>query len=464
MQVNVLKIFSMKKVMALLLVLTAPHWLMAQLVLQSGAVLKTTGNALITLQNTDMVNNTTLNQLPGEGRFVFAGTADNTISGSGTSLFDVLEIAKTGTAKLSLLQNISVGSSVNFITGLIDLNKNNLYLKPAALFTGENENSRITGIAGGYVEITNTLNAPSAFNSGNLGAVISSAQNLGSTVIRRGHVSQVNGSGNGSSIYRYYDIAPANNSSLNATLRINYFDAELNGLTENTLTQWKSNNTTTWFNMGYNVRDAIANYVTQRGLADFSRWTLSSAGNVLPVTFISFTAGCNNGIVLLIWKTAQEQNSHLFEIEKSEDGINFTTIATVPAAGNSSTEKTYTYSDSNTSPATRYYRIAEKDINGATQLTAINRIKCGEAASAIKYWPNPMQADLFLSIPAASAAAVCVKIFDSKGALVLVQYANLLRGNNQLKVNTRRLVPGSYNLLISWDHELRFETIKLIKQ
>ena len=64
----------------------------AQFFVQSGAVIKTTGNAVITLQDIDLVNNGTINQQTGEGRFVFTGTADNTISGSSNPLFDIVEI------------------------------------------------------------------------------------------------------------------------------------------------------------------------------------------------------------------------------------------------------------------------------------------------------------------------------------------------------------------------------------
>jgi hypothetical protein len=65
-------------------------------------------------------------------------------------------------------------------------------------------------------------------NPGNLGAFITSAANVGVVTIRRGHVSQ-SGAGLASSINRYYSITAENNTNLNATLRLKYFDAELNG-------------------------------------------------------------------------------------------------------------------------------------------------------------------------------------------------------------------------------------------
>ncbi len=197
---------------------------------QTGAVIKNTGGAIITLQDMNLENDGTISQAPGEGGFRFSGSANNTISGTSTSLLDIMEIAKTGVAKVNLLQHLNIGSAINFTSGLIDLNGKNILLQPTALLNGESELSRITGTTDEYIELANTLNAPSSVNPGNLGAILTSAANMGSTMIRRGHQSQVNGAGAGNSIFRYYDITPANNTGLNATLRFQYFDAELNGL------------------------------------------------------------------------------------------------------------------------------------------------------------------------------------------------------------------------------------------
>ena len=159
---------------------------------------------------------------------------------------------------------------------------NNIDLGATGAVNGESETSRLIGFAGGYIQIINTLNAPSSANPGNLGAIITSPQNLGSTTIRRGEQSQANGGGAGSSILRYYDISPATNSGLNATLRFSYFNAELNGLDENTLVLWRSPDNISWSNQGFTTRNTITNYVEKTGIDAFSRWTLSATSNPLP--------------------------------------------------------------------------------------------------------------------------------------------------------------------------------------
>ena len=95
----------------------------------------------------------------------------------------------------------------------------------SANIAGESENNRIIGPNGGFVEITQTMNAPSSVNAGNLGVTITSSADLGSVTVRRGHLPQ-SGTDLISSINRNYSISPANNNNLDVTLRLKYFDGQ----------------------------------------------------------------------------------------------------------------------------------------------------------------------------------------------------------------------------------------------
>ncbi len=456
--------FLIMKKTLFVLVAVSPLFVVAQNVLkiQSGAQIKTTGGAVITLQDMNLDNDGTINQAPGEGSFKFTGTQNNVISGTSQPLFDILDIAKTGSAKLSLNRNINIGSSINFSSGLIDLNTNNILLQPTALLISESEASRIIGTTGGYVEITNTLNAPSSINPGNLGAIISSSQNLGSTLIRRGHRSQTNGAGAGNSIFRYFDIVPANNSSLNATLRFRYFDAELNGLTESNLQQWKSPDTIHWSNQGFSSRDISANYVEKTGIPDFSRWTLSTPGNALPLVWGSFNTNCVNSKIVISWKTLQEFNTAFFIIQGSSSGNNWTTLTTLPAAGQTNNPVDYSFTDQQTASA--LYRIVQIDLDGRKTISPVLRNSCSEK-EFFKVYPNPViQNDVIVAIfAAATDKEVWLRLYDNKGALVKQQKETLHPGMNQLIMNLVVFAGGAYNLVVSWP-DGRLKTVKLVKQ
>jgi hypothetical protein len=430
---------------------------------QAGATLKTTGGAVITLQDVDLVNDGTINQGVGEGIFRFTGSANNSISGTNAPLFDILEISKAGNAKLALQRGINIGSGINFTTGLIDLNNNNILLQPLALLNGESETSRIIGPNGGYVEIINSLNNPSAANPGNLGAIITSSQNLGSTTIRRGHVVQ-SGGGLATSVQRYYDLNPTNNAALNATLRFNYFDAELNGLDETAVVMWKSTDNIAWSNQGFTARDAANNNIDKTGIADFSRWTLSSAINApLPVQFLLFNVRCEGNKVSVNWKTAQEINSGYFEVQRSMNGSDWTTIGSKPAAGNSNTVLSYSFVDLNPLSGAGFYRIVEYDLDGKKQYTSVNKAECG-AIDTWKVWPNPVQQQLFVNVSVAAGSQAMIRVFDSKGSLMKEQRNVLMAGSNQLNVDMQRLPAGTYHVMIAWDNGQTQKSVKVIKR
>jgi hypothetical protein len=427
----------------------------------AGATLSCTNNAIITLENINLENDGTIDLSSGDGVFRFSGTGQNTISGSGILILDKLEIAKTGNAKLLLNRNMDVIGSVNFVSGLIDLNTKVLSLHSTGVLQGENENSRIVGVDGGFVHRIQILNAPAAINPGNLGATITSSQNLGSTIIRRGHQSQTNGSGLGNSILRFYDIIPANNTALNATLRFQYFDAELNSLNESSLEVWKSSDNMNWISRGFTGRDVTTNYVDKTGLSDFSRQTLSSPNNPLPLVWGTFNVKCNDNTTRITWETLQESNTQSFIVQRSNNGTAWTNVAVQSAAGQSHSTLQYSYTDLQT--GNLFYRIIQTDLDGRSTFSPVLHSNCTDK-NYFKVYPNPVfQNKVQVAVYANAGNKVMFTVYDNKGALVKQQQAKLQAGMNFLPVDLSLLAAGLYNLVIEMPDGKK-EIVKLVKQ
>lgn len=416
----------------------------SQFIVQSGTELKLSTSSYIVLENTHLINNGTINLNSGNGTFKFSGNSNTNISGTNKPLFNNIELAKSGSSQLVLQRDIDAWGSVLFLAGLLHLNNHVLDLGKFGSLSNENEASHAIGPAGGYIQWSDVLSAPTSVNPGNLGAIITTGQNMGTTTIRRGNVSQTNSSGAGSSVLRYYDIIPTNNSSLNATLRFTYLDAELNGLSEPALTLWKSSNLTSWNNLGFDSKNATTNYVEKTGLTDFSRWTLSTPGNALPVHFGVFNAKCNGTSVTLKWTTETETNSNIFQVQKSVDGRSWVTIANMPATGNSVTSHQYSFTD-NSSVLNSLYRIAEVDINGRTSYSTENKVSCSNNAE-FKLWPNPVQNQASVSVSMPSNTKVYLQIIDSKGVIVYFKSKELFAGNNIINIDVQSLSNGNYIL------------------
>src|SRR5437773_2413175 len=269
----------MKKIILLLVAHACALTLLSQGLVQlgTGAYVNSSGGAYVVFDNVNIVNNGSVQRVAGAGFVKFTGSANVSLSGTGATTIDELLLAKTGASTLSLQSSLSVVSKVNFSGGLLNLNNNVLNLGSTGIFSNESEFSRAFTTGSGYVQASGILNAPSSADLGHLGAVITSPANMGNTVVRRGHAIQNNISGPNNSIRRYYDIAPANNLMLKAVLRFYYFDAELNGIPEANLYQWKSKDNINWDFVGADVRDPSANYVEKKSINKFDRWTLAKA-------------------------------------------------------------------------------------------------------------------------------------------------------------------------------------------
>ncbi|TMI97094.1 MAG: T9SS type A sorting domain-containing protein [Bacteroidetes bacterium] len=181
-----------------------------------------------------------------------------------------------------------------------------------------------------------------------------------------------------------------------------------------------------------------------------------------PVLFTLFNAKCDNKKVLLTWRTALEQNSSHFDIEKSEDGIHWSVIGSLPASGNSNSEKSYSFMDNN-SAQNNYYRIVEFDLNGSPQFTSIIQSTCS-VTTTFKLWPNPVRDKSFINITTETASQVMINIFDSKGSLVKMQRDMILQGSNQLNVDMKPLTSGIYLISIDWNNGQMKKTVQVWKQ
>ncbi|MGJ7033108.1 choice-of-anchor Q domain-containing protein [Niabella hirudinis] len=82
------------------------------------------------------------------------------------------------------------------------------------------------------------------------------------------------------------------------------------------------------------------------GVNGFSGFFVKTSASPLPVSFGEINAVIKNSALIVSWQTLTETNNDRFEIEASQDGVNFTTIATVASKaqnGNSSTTIQYSW-------------------------------------------------------------------------------------------------------------------------
>jgi hypothetical protein len=190
-------------------------------------------------------------------------------------------------------------------------------------------------------------------------------------------------------------------------------------------------------------------------------FTLKSVQSPLPVNFVYFNAVCNSGGVKLQWKTGSEQNSSRFSIQRSVDGVSFSEVGSMAAAGQSSEERSYVYLDRN-SPASSLYRIVEYDYNGRSTISSIVRSNCSSRGASVSLYPNPSSGNSALNITLQQSSRVSINVLDSHGALVLQKSMLLPAGSNSVPVDMSRYADGVYTITVQYNTERK--TLKLIKK
>jgi hypothetical protein len=376
------------------------------------------------------------------GTFRFNGTANQTISGTGTTGFYNLTVDKSA-GELQLQRGISISNQLTLTNGNFFLNNQLADLLTAGDLIGETSSRRVYDNVGntGSIRVTRTLNAPSSANPGNLGAIITSSQNLGATTITRGHHQQFIVSAN--SIGRYYDIQPANNSSLNATLRFNYLDGELNGQTEAELIQWYSPDFGTTWNKAVGTVNTSANYVDRANISSFNRISLITYNiTALPLKLLAFTANKNaNDKVDLAWTTVEEINTSHFDIERSADGRQWMKIGRRNAINRQAYTANYTFNDAAPLAGSNYYRLRMQDLDDRFEYSPVRLVNIGKASAATIY-PTLTKSGQQLFVTGITTGTGAIEVFDSKGRLL--QQEKLTTGSFYL----HQLAAGIYHIRI----------------
>ncbi|MEM8910090.1 MAG: hypothetical protein AAGD05_19725, partial [Bacteroidota bacterium] len=117
-----------------------------------------------------------------------------------------------------------------------------------------------------------------------------------------------------------------------------------------------------------------------------------SDDNALPVTLTSFTASTNGKHIELTWVTSSEINTSHFEVERSENGVDFVPFRKVNAQGNSDWDQYYQVWDTQTHDGDNFYRLRQVDLDGMDQYFDIIVVHLQEDKnSSPLLYPNPTQ-------------------------------------------------------------------------
>ena len=183
---------------------------------------------------------------------------------------------------------------------------------------------------------------------------------------------------------------------------------------------------------------------------------INGAGT-LAVKLINFSAHTINKQVDLNWQTTTEINNKGFEIQRSEDGINWNKIGFANGNLNSSEEKNYSFVDANPPSGKIFYRLVQLDIDNNATYSAVVSVKLLE--SGFYYVTNNPGNGLYkLHVEKSGNEKINFSIIDINGKKISNK---IYSGTDDQTIDITNYSSGIYLLQIQKGNDLFTE--KLIK-
>jgi hypothetical protein len=176
---------------------------------------------------------------------------------------------------------------------------------------------------------------------------------------------------------------------------------------------------------------------------------LSGNGATLPVTFGAIKASEKGTGVQIDWTSFSESNIANYQIERSADGIHFTSVGEV-APRNVAEATNYYFFDALPLSGTSFYRIRNNDIDGKSGLSNIVKINLNKIIKTIGVYPNPVLGNrVSFQTSDLAKGTYNVEVINAMGSRVFQQSVNHAGGAINQSLSLPILQSGQYTLRIN---------------
>ncbi len=186
----------------------------------------------------------------------------------------------------------------------------------------------------------------------------------------------------------------------------------------------------------------------------FDNFRQAGSNITLPVKFTGLDAKKSGNGTLVTWNVADETDVAHYEVEKSTNGRNYSTIGSVKASGRSS----YSFTDASVTPVS-FYRIKSVDIDGKVGYSTFISLKNGKSVVVLRAYPTVVQTTLTVQHATTTNTS---RIFISSEDGRLVKSIIPATGSMETPVNLFNLKAGLYILRFE-DGNGNTETMKFLK-
>lgn len=185
----------------------------------------------------------------------------------------------------------------------------------------------------------------------------------------------------------------------------------------------------------------------------------------VPVRISSIDAVSNSDNNKLVWKTACFISYAKFDIQRSYDGVNYSTINTF-SADQLRCQQPFDYSDfaADQFAGKVFYRLKVGDLDGRVYNSKIVSVFTrGQGIEINSLLPTIVTSSAALSISSSAADNSVITVTNANGVVVKTISVKLVRGVNNVQIAASELSAGNYWLTIKTSKEWT-KTIQFVKQ
>jgi len=164
--------------------------------------------------------------------------------------------------------------------------------------------------------------------------------------------------------------------------------------------------------------------------------------SLLPIKLKSFNSAYKNNSVILNWQSMYENNFDFYQLEKSIDANQFTTVATIKGKSINGNAADYSFTDASIVKDKQYYRLKMVNRDGSFNYSQVIT-SSSKSTLEISLYPNPVNNLLIVTHPQLSEIGT-LQIFNQEGKLV--KSATTQKGTAQTTVDVESLNKGAYAL------------------
>ena len=166
-----------------------------------------------------------------------------------------------------------------------------------------------------------------------------------------------------------------------------------------------------------------------------------------------FSGHKDNNNNVLEWIVKEDVNISSFELERSNDAINFSPLGTIQAVGNSSELTNYTYIDEYPGLGIKYYRLKMIKDDGSfkySNIVALTR-ENNSNLRQLNVFPNPTEEIFMVRFQADVDTRMEYIIRDIIGQEIMTGLHDISEGINNVEVDLGAAAAGTYIISMTID-------------